>query len=95
MGGQGTHLLNVLSMSFLYTPPSFYTFIGFMDFTQLNYILERMAVHYKVDAQEVLDKWLEKREVCDPEGWRLLKDIPCIVKGLTVLLGKCHSQIIV
>ncbi|KAG1851786.1 hypothetical protein C8R48DRAFT_777740 [Suillus tomentosus] len=79
-------------MSFLYTPPSFYTFIGFMDFTQLDYMLERMASRYKVDAQEVLDKWLEKREVRDPEGWRLLEGIPCIVGGLTALLGTLEGR---
>ncbi|KAG1837401.1 hypothetical protein C8R48DRAFT_782721 [Suillus tomentosus] len=88
MGGRGTHLLNVLLMWFLYTPPSFYTFIEFMDFSQLDYILEHVASRYKVDAQEVLDKWLEKREVRDPEAWRLLEGIPCIVGGLTALLAR-------
>ncbi|KAG1903007.1 uncharacterized protein F5891DRAFT_1185655 [Suillus fuscotomentosus] len=82
MGGQGTHLLNVLLTSFLYTPPSFYTFIEFMDFSQLDYILEHMASRYKVDAQEVLDKWLEK----------LLEGIPCIVGGLTALLGTLEGR---
>ncbi|KAG2053170.1 hypothetical protein BDR06DRAFT_1008818 [Suillus hirtellus] len=79
-------------MSFLYTPPSFYTFIEFMDFSQLDYILERVASRYKVDAQEVLDKWLEKQEVHDPEAWRLLKGIPCIVGGLTALLGTLKGR---
>ncbi|KAG2096302.1 uncharacterized protein F5147DRAFT_778351 [Suillus discolor] len=79
-------------MLFLYTPPSFYTFIGFMDFSQLDYILERVASRYKVDAQEVLDKWLEKREVRDPEGWRLLKGMPCIVGGLTALFGTLEGR---
>ncbi|KAG2336111.1 hypothetical protein BDR05DRAFT_1006160 [Suillus weaverae] len=57
-----------------------------MDLTQLDHILERLASRYKVDAQEVLDKWLESRQVRDPEGWRLLDGIPCIIGGLTVLL---------
>ncbi|KAG1837897.1 hypothetical protein F4604DRAFT_1941925 [Suillus subluteus] len=63
-----------------------------MDFTQLDYILERVASCYKVDAQEVLDKWLEKRQVRDPEGWRLLDGIPCIIGGLTVLLGTLEGR---
>jgi hypothetical protein len=51
-----------------------------------------LASHYKVDTQEVLDKWLEKQQVHDPEGWRLLDGIPCIVGGFTALLGKCQSD---
>ncbi|KAG1769966.1 hypothetical protein EV702DRAFT_1202631 [Suillus placidus] len=58
-----------------------------MDFTQLDSILQRVSSRYKVDEQGVLDKWMEKREVRDPEGWRLLEGIPCIAGGLTALLG--------
>lgn len=71
------------------------TLTGLMDFTQLDLILQRVSSRYQVDEQEVLDKWMEKREVRDPEGWRLLEGVPCIAGGLTALLGKSHSQIIV
>jgi hypothetical protein len=59
-----------------------------MDFTQLDSILQRVSSRYKVDEQEVLDKWMEKREVRDPESWRQLEGIPCIAGGLTALLGE-------
>ncbi|KAG1850442.1 hypothetical protein F4604DRAFT_1934459 [Suillus subluteus] len=63
-----------------------------MDLTQLDHVLERLASRYKVDAQEVLDKWLESRQVRDPEGWRLLDGIPCIIGGLTALLGTLEGR---
>jgi hypothetical protein len=81
------HQLSMEVMSF----PSLLLFF-FMDLTQLDHILERLASRYKLDAQEVLDKWLESRQVRDPEGWKLLDGIPCIIGGLTALLGKCHSH---
>lgn len=65
-----------------------------MDFTQLDYVLKHIASWYRVPAQEVLDEWLEKRRVCGPDGWRLLDGIPCIIGGLTALLGKCDTNII-
>ncbi|KAG2043863.1 hypothetical protein BDR03DRAFT_977582 [Suillus americanus] len=63
-----------------------------MDFTQLDLILQHVSSCYKVDEQEVLDKWMEKREVQDPEGWRLLEGIPCIAGGLTVLLRTLEGR---
>lgn len=84
--GSTTHLINVLSMFFL--PHSSLLSSPYMDFTQLDSILQHVSSCYKVDEQEVLDKWMEKREVRDPEGWRQLEGIPCIAGGLTAL----HSE---
>ncbi|KAG1885193.1 hypothetical protein F4604DRAFT_1676583 [Suillus subluteus] len=46
-----------------------------------------------VQAQEVLDKWLERRRIGIPDGWRLLDGIPCIIGGLTGLLAR-HGYIL-
>ncbi|KAG0695222.1 hypothetical protein DFH29DRAFT_1005651 [Suillus ampliporus] len=63
-----------------------------MDFAQLDYVLEHIASRHRVEAQEVLDKWLERRRVHDPDRWRLLDGIPCIVGGLTALLGPLEGR---
>ncbi|KAG2115499.1 hypothetical protein DEU56DRAFT_919410 [Suillus clintonianus] len=63
-----------------------------MDFTQLDCVLERIASRHRVQAQEVLDKWLERRRIGIPDGWRLLDGIPCIIGGLTGLLGPLEGR---
>ncbi|KAG1860859.1 hypothetical protein F4604DRAFT_1684336 [Suillus subluteus] len=63
-----------------------------MDFTQLDQVLDCIASRHRVEPQEVLDKWLEKWRVCDPDGWRLLDGIPCIIGGLIALLGTLEGR---
>lgn len=59
-----------------------------MDFTKLDYILEHIAAQNGLPAETVLERWLERRQVSDPDRWRSLDGIPCIVGGLSALLGE-------
>ncbi|KAG1745516.1 uncharacterized protein EDB91DRAFT_1246393 [Suillus paluster] len=63
-----------------------------MDFAKLDDILEHIASQHRLPAREVLDRWLETRQVHVPNGWRLLNGIPCIIGGLTALLGTLEGQ---
>ncbi|KAG1745413.1 uncharacterized protein EDB91DRAFT_1080333 [Suillus paluster] len=78
-----------------WTPPSLTTQVSvvLMDFAKLDDILERITSQHRLPVQEVLDRWLEMRRVCVPDGWRLLDGIPCIIGGLTALLA-CRGCIL-
>jgi hypothetical protein len=59
-----------------------------MDFARLDSVLDRIALQRGVTADTILAGWLERRENGDSERWRQLDGIPCIIGGLTALLGK-------
>lgn len=80
-------------ISHLHWPPLSVIYIAIMDFTKLDYQLEHIASQNGLPAETVLEKWLEKRQVSDPDGWRSLQDIPCIIGGLSALLGEFTIRI--
>ncbi|KAG1718270.1 uncharacterized protein EDB91DRAFT_1258701 [Suillus paluster] len=71
---------------------SMFKFLQSMDFSKLNYALERIALQHKLPAQEVLDRWLERQQASVPDRWRFLDGIPCIIGGLIALLGTLEGR---
>ncbi|KAG1898087.1 uncharacterized protein F5891DRAFT_1191390 [Suillus fuscotomentosus] len=73
---------------------SFFWLLAFlsMDFARLDYELNRIASRHKLPMQKVLEEWLERQESSDPESWRQLDGIPCIMGGLTALCGRLDGQ---
>lgn len=63
-----------------------------MDFAKLDHVLNRIASQRGLPVEEVLQEWLEWREISDPDDWRQLDGIPCIMGGLTALCGKFCSR---
>jgi hypothetical protein len=76
----------VIKFCFIYARDPPLTLI--MDFSKLEYSLQRIASKHDLPAETVLERWLEQRGVSDPDGWRELDGIPCIVGGLVALLGE-------
>jgi hypothetical protein len=65
-------------------------YILIMDFTELDHSLQRIASQHHLPVETTLERWLERRaEMNDPNAWKELDGIPCIVAGLAALLGKC------
>ncbi|KAG1794593.1 uncharacterized protein HD556DRAFT_1442777 [Suillus plorans] len=63
-----------------------------MDFARLDSVLDCIALQRGVTADTILAGWLERRENGDSERWRQLDGIPCIIGGLTALLGTLDGR---
>lgn len=63
-----------------------------MDFARFDYKLNRIASWHRLPMQKVLEERRERRESSDPESWRQLDGIPCIMGGLTALCSMFYCQ---
>ncbi|KIK34566.1 hypothetical protein CY34DRAFT_17626 [Suillus luteus UH-Slu-Lm8-n1] len=71
-------------------PPHLYILI--MYFAKLDHSLQHIVLQHNLPVETMFERWLKKRgETNDPDAWRELDGIPCIVGGLAVLLGKLEA----
>lgn len=78
-----------MDVTLLYSTTDLY--IGNMDFTKLNRLIERIASQHDLPVEMVVERWLERQTVSNLDGWKNLDGIPCIVGGLLALLGEFYG----